>query len=82
MKVGIIREVTMVTQPVLTDYEWSLILELLEAEQRELPSEIRHSMRSEIRDELRARLGTVRKLVEHLNEVVKPVAPMSKAAVS
>lgn len=59
-------------QPVLTDNEWRLILELLKSEERELPSEIRRSMTFEVRDQLRARLGTVRKLVEHLNETVKP----------
>ena len=52
----------MIDRPNLTEAEWALIVELLQREQNELPSEIHHTRSSSLRDELRAR----RKVVDGL----------------
>ena len=49
-------------RPNLSEAEWTLIVELLQREQSELPTEIHHTRSSGMRDELRAR----RKMVEGL----------------
>jgi hypothetical protein len=53
-------------QPVLTDEEWGLVIELLERERRELPTEIHHTATREMRHKLRARLDTLDRLLERL----------------
>jgi hypothetical protein len=42
-------------QPELSAEEWRLILELLEQERRDLPTEIRRTQTASVRDELRSR---------------------------
>ncbi len=54
-------------QPVLSEAEWGLVVELLEREQSELPSEIRHTRTSSLRAELRERERVVRHLLERLH---------------
>ena len=58
-------------QPVLSEAEWDLVVELLERERAELPVEIRHTRTATVRDELRGRekmvdglLGRLRKPLE------------------
>jgi hypothetical protein len=50
----------------LSEAEWELVVELLERERSELPSEIRHTRTSSVRDELRARETMVQGLLERL----------------
>ena len=57
-------------QPVLTEAEWALIIELLARERRELPIEIHHTGTRKYRVELRERL----RLLERMLERVEPVA--------
>jgi hypothetical protein len=49
----------MIRQPELSQQEWTLVLELLETERRELPSEMRHTDAREMRQELEERLRLV-----------------------
>ena len=58
-------------QTELSDAEWDLIVELLDAKRVELPAEIHHTSTSAYRNELRHRL----ELVEGLLEKLKPFAP-------
>jgi len=53
-------------QPILSDAEWGLVVELLDREASELPSEIRHTRLSQYRDELRRREQLVRDLLARL----------------
>jgi len=64
-------------QPVLTDSEWALVAELLVRERQELPSEIRHTRTSSLRDGLRQRLETVDRLLEKLEGVAPRARRMS-----
>jgi hypothetical protein len=50
----------------LSDPEWELLIELLEQERSELPSEVRHSRLANMRDGLRQREETVQKLLERM----------------
>jgi hypothetical protein len=59
----------MTTQIELSDPEWQLILELLKAERRELPSEIRHTDTRAFRKDLGERMHTVDSLVSRLTSV-------------
>jgi len=61
-------ETALKTQPVLTEEEWALVVELLEREEKELPAEIHHTRTSTVRDELHKRLGMVRGLLERLRK--------------
>jgi hypothetical protein len=56
----------MVPQPVLSQSEWELVIELLEKERGELPVEVRHTRTSNVREELRAREQTIDQLLERL----------------
>ncbi len=56
-------------QPILSDAEWQLVIELLERERSDLPAEIRHTRTSTMRQELHDRLELVRELVHRLSEV-------------
>jgi len=60
----------MFTQPQLSEREWSLVLDLLKMEQRELPPEIHHSERGPYRDELQERKVTINDLVQRLEFVL------------
>lgn len=53
-------------QPVLSDAEWALVIELLEQEQHELPVEIRHTRSSSYSEDLHRRLEMVRQLLDRL----------------
>ena len=53
-------------RPNLTEAEWELIVELLQREQNELPTEIHHTRSSSLRDELRARRKRVDGLLQRL----------------
>ena len=59
-------------QPDLAESEWTLIVELLQREQSELPTEIHHTRSSTLRDELRAR----RKMVDGLLHRLKTPQPV------
>ena len=54
-------------EPKLSDEELGLILQLLEREQNDLPSEIHHTDSSLVRAELQGRLELVRKMLERLH---------------
>ena len=56
----------MIAQPELTEAEWELVIEMLERERGELPSEIRHTRTSSVHDELRQREDAVRCLLNRL----------------
>ena len=58
-------------QPVLTDEEWGLVIELLERERRELPSEIHHTATREMRRKLRVRLDILDKLLARLGSTAE-----------
>ncbi len=51
----------------LSEAEWELLVELLERERSELPSEIHHTRTSSLREELRQRQAMVRGLLERLS---------------
>ncbi len=51
--------------------EWTLLLELLEHERRELPAEIRHTRLQTVRDQLRRRLQLVDQMLQRLRPVVE-----------
>lgn len=52
----------------LSDLELGLLIELLESEKRELPSEIHHTDSRALRESLRARLTTVEDLLARLRQ--------------
>ena len=56
-------------QPILTDAEWALVIELLQLEQRELPVEIRHATGIVAREEMHRRLQMVQGLLNRLPSV-------------
>ena len=56
-------------QPVLTEAEWDLILQLLARERRDLPIEIHHTSTRKYRDELRERLRLIEQMLERLESV-------------
>ena len=53
--------------PELSEDEVALVLELLEREERELPSEMHHTRSADYRDALHRRLELVRGLVSRLH---------------
>ena len=57
----------MIGQPELSESEWALVIELLEQEQRELPSEVRRTRTASVRDSLREREATVKSLLDRLH---------------
>ncbi len=57
-------------QPILSDAEWSLVVELLQLELRELPVEIRHAGSQETRHDLHQRLEMVQSLLQRLSQPV------------
>ncbi len=56
-------------QPVLTEAEWNIILELLARERRDLPIEIHHTSTRKYRDMLRDRLRTIEQLLEQFESI-------------
>jgi hypothetical protein len=56
----------MLDEPKFTDEQWALILELVEQERDELPSEIHHTGKTSVREELQHRLELVNPLLEHM----------------
>lgn len=59
-------------QPHLSEAEWGLVIELLEREHNELPTEIHHTQTPSVRDELRTRQAAVRALLERVKATVAP----------
>jgi hypothetical protein len=55
-------------QPILTEAEWALVIELLQLEQRELPVEIRHATGIIVREEMHRRLQLVHDLLNRLQD--------------
>ncbi|OHB77683.1 MAG: hypothetical protein A2W31_16330 [Planctomycetes bacterium RBG_16_64_10] len=53
-------------QPQLSEAEWALVIELLQREHHELPTEIHHCRVANYRDELRHRHEMVKSLLERL----------------
>lgn len=60
----------MAREPELSLEEWRLVQELLQQELHELPSEIHHSATHEMREELRARLVTVERLLARIEQAL------------
>ena len=60
----------MVNRPELSDVEWDLVVELLERERGELPTEIRHTRTRTVRDDLHARQRMVQDLLHRLKEPI------------
>lgn len=50
----------------LSDQEWELLVELLEQERSELPSEVRRTRMANVRDDLKHREEIVQKLLERM----------------
>lgn len=60
----------MTQQPKLTQTEWELVMELIESERRELPTELHHTDDPTVRQELRARKLLVESLSDRLREAI------------
>ena len=58
-------------QPVLTEEEWDLVIELLERKRSELLIEIRHTRTRDFRDQLRKRLDLVEQLLQRLGRAAQ-----------
>jgi len=56
-------------EPKMSEAQWTLILELLEQEQRDLPAEIHHTRTATVKRELQQRLELVRRTVDQLRGV-------------
>ncbi len=54
---------TLTEQPKLTQEEWSLVIELLRRELRDLPAEIHHTRTTGVREQLRRRLEMIEGLL-------------------
>jgi hypothetical protein len=67
---GVAMTLPIETQPVLTEQEWNLIVELLKRAQSELPVEIHHTHSRAYRKELQGRLQLVEQLLERLGQTV------------
>ncbi len=57
-------------QPMLSDEEWALIVELLQVEQQELPAELHHAENWELREKLERKRQLVDTLLQRLPNVV------------
>lgn len=60
----------MMDWPILDEREWKLVLEVLENERRDLPAEIHHTDRQEVRNELLRREKMLDSLIERLHNAV------------
>jgi len=56
----------MTCQPELTDAEWELMLQLIEEQRRELPSEIHHTDHAGVREALHQRQKMRNQLIERI----------------
>lgn len=56
------------TEPKLTQQEWRLVLELLEAECRELPRQIHHTVTGQYKQQLRTRFDVANGLLNRLKD--------------
>ncbi|HLJ15151.1 MAG TPA: hypothetical protein VKV15_11685 [Bryobacteraceae bacterium] len=65
------------TQPILSREEWQVVIELLEREQRDLPSEIHHTRTPNVHDQLHHRLELIQGLLDRLQLPVHNQAPLS-----
>lgn len=64
-------DAAMETQPTLSQAEWALLIELLERERSELPTEIHHTDTTSVHAELKQRLEMVDRLLERLRGAAK-----------
>ena len=62
----------MMSQPILSDEEWGVIMDLLLLEQRELPTEIHHVRNIERHGDLQHRRQLIDQLVERLQPMMQP----------
>ena len=60
----------MTQQPQLTQTEWELVLELLEAERQELPTELHHTDNAAVHEELQERKRVVDSLADRLKDAM------------
>ncbi len=58
-------------QPKLSDAQWELVVELLQRERSELPSEIRRTRTWSVRDDLHRRQEMVNELLGRLKQPAK-----------
>lgn len=58
-------------QLALSDHEWELVLDLLERERRELPTEIHHTDSHDYRHRLEERLEVVEALIRRIEATVE-----------
>ncbi len=56
----------MYDEPMFSEGQWELMLQLLEREQDELPVEIHHTNRSSVREELQQRAEMVREMISRI----------------
>lgn len=68
----------MSTFPTLTDQEWTIVVDLLERERRDLPAEVHHTDNRAYRHGLQERLDVVTSLIERL-EAAMATAPAGPA---
>lgn len=57
-------------QPMLSEDEWALVIELLRQEREELPAEIRHTRTSSVRADLHERRDLIDRLLDKLHKAV------------
>lgn len=60
----------MTQQPQLTQTEWELVLELVEAERHDLPTELHHTDNAAVHKELQERKRVVDSLANRLKETI------------
>jgi hypothetical protein len=65
-KAGADMSPTTTSQPILSDEEWRLVVELLERERTHLPIEIHHTTTRSFKEQLRQRLELLERLLERL----------------
>jgi hypothetical protein len=53
-------------QPALSETEWGIVIELLQREHRDLPTEIHHTGIASYREELHQRHEMIKRLLERL----------------
>ncbi|MHB1034223.1 MAG: hypothetical protein ACYC35_08755 [Pirellulales bacterium] len=63
--------------PRLSEAEWALIVELLDWESRDLPTEIHHSRVGGVREDLHRRLDMIQSMLERLRPMAG-AAPASR----
>jgi len=64
----------MYIQPELNESDWSLLLDLLENERRNLPPEIHHTDAPQMHEDLQQRLKKISDLIERIRPMAQPTA--------